>query len=237
MTRLLFSGPSALLLALLTLSPGAGGQSAQIQTVKSLTGIGYTGGSAQSQFSELESELIAAFIASGGEGALPTGFLSAAGTKAGDETAKTEGGEKPPVDPQFLQFFQQAILDRRPSNILREWSKPEPLAADEDPKLEDPEEPEAPEEAPVAPTEPKAPEKPADLVEPQKSEDVTGDVGSVADLLALVEAKAAAAAAFEEAQAAFDAGMVEHQSKLDTCLLYTSPSPRDQRGPRMPSSA
>ena len=25
--------------------------------------------------------------------------------------------------------------------------------------------------------------------------------------------------------------------KLDVCLLYTSPSPRDQRGSRMPSSA
>ena len=25
--------------------------------------------------------------------------------------------------------------------------------------------------------------------------------------------------------------------ELDTCLLYTSPSPRDQRGSRMPSSA
>ena len=24
---------------------------------------------------------------------------------------------------------------------------------------------------------------------------------------------------------------------IDTCLLYTSPSPRDQRGSRMPSSA
>ena len=24
---------------------------------------------------------------------------------------------------------------------------------------------------------------------------------------------------------------------MDTCLLYTSPSPRDQRGSRMPSSA
>ena len=24
---------------------------------------------------------------------------------------------------------------------------------------------------------------------------------------------------------------------IDTCLLYTSPSPRDQRGDRMPSSA
>ena len=27
------------------------------------------------------------------------------------------------------------------------------------------------------------------------------------------------------------------QSNLNTCLLYTSPSPRDQRGSRMPSSA
>ena len=27
------------------------------------------------------------------------------------------------------------------------------------------------------------------------------------------------------------------RSLLDTCLLYTSPSPRDQRGSRMPSSA
>ena len=26
-------------------------------------------------------------------------------------------------------------------------------------------------------------------------------------------------------------------AKIDTCLLYTSPSPRDQRGSRMPSSA
>ena len=25
--------------------------------------------------------------------------------------------------------------------------------------------------------------------------------------------------------------------KIDSCLLYTSPSPRDQRGSRMPSSA
>ena len=27
------------------------------------------------------------------------------------------------------------------------------------------------------------------------------------------------------------------QAEHDICLLYTSPSPRDQRGPRMPSSA
>ena len=28
-----------------------------------------------------------------------------------------------------------------------------------------------------------------------------------------------------------------HSSEINTCLLYTSPSPRDQRGSRMPSSA
>ena len=28
-----------------------------------------------------------------------------------------------------------------------------------------------------------------------------------------------------------------HSAKYDACLLYTSPSPRDQRGSRMPSSA
>ena len=31
--------------------------------------------------------------------------------------------------------------------------------------------------------------------------------------------------------------VVEACDLLDTCLLYTSPSPRDQRGSRMPSSA
>ena len=30
---------------------------------------------------------------------------------------------------------------------------------------------------------------------------------------------------------------VSLKDHLDTCLLYTSPSPRDQRGSRMPSSA
>ena len=30
---------------------------------------------------------------------------------------------------------------------------------------------------------------------------------------------------------------VEERERLQTCLLYTSPSPRDQRGSRMPSSA
>ena len=31
--------------------------------------------------------------------------------------------------------------------------------------------------------------------------------------------------------------LINESNGLDTCLLYTSPSPRDQRGSRMPSSA
>ena len=34
----------------------------------------------------------------------------------------------------------------------------------------------------------------------------------------------------------FNTGMTGYQEVI-TCLLYTSPSPRDQRGSRMPSSA
>ena len=33
------------------------------------------------------------------------------------------------------------------------------------------------------------------------------------------------------------AGLVEQLNEWHRCLLYTSPSPRDQRGSRMPSSA
>ena len=32
-------------------------------------------------------------------------------------------------------------------------------------------------------------------------------------------------------------GMKSYSTVVGTCLLYTSPSPRDQRGSRMPSSA
>ena len=35
----------------------------------------------------------------------------------------------------------------------------------------------------------------------------------------------------------FDNLEIENEEEFETCLLYTSPSPRDQRGSRMPSSA
>ena len=34
-----------------------------------------------------------------------------------------------------------------------------------------------------------------------------------------------------------EAGLIFHHDSFTDCLLYTSPSPRDQRGSRMPSSA
>ena len=34
-----------------------------------------------------------------------------------------------------------------------------------------------------------------------------------------------------------NSGIMTQNSLSETCLLYTSPSPRDQRGSRMPSSA
>ena len=40
-----------------------------------------------------------------------------------------------------------------------------------------------------------------------------------------------------EMLAAGDSGMTLKQINPGACLLYTSPSPRDQRGSRMPSSA
>ena len=34
-----------------------------------------------------------------------------------------------------------------------------------------------------------------------------------------------------------EASMARYHARAERCLLYTSPSPRDQRGSRMPSSA
>ena len=45
---------------------------------------------------------------------------------------------------------------------------------------------------------------------------------------------------FEKKQGWMDISLpagIKDEAYLDTCLLYTSPSPRDQRGSRMPSSA
>ena len=47
----------------------------------------------------------------------------------------------------------------------------------------------------------------------------------------------AAATVMREKSLKFDIGDGTHIDTCGTCLLYTSPSPRDQRGSRMPSSA
>ena len=54
----------------------------------------------------------------------------------------------------------------------------------------------------------------------------TGASDALANIDGLIQTSIDAAAAFGSAQ-----------TRIETCLLYTSPSPRDQRGSRMPSSA
>ena len=61
----------------------------------------------------------------------------------GGSTSGSEGdGEgKEAIDKELLQKLQAANFDRRPSVRLEVWSKPEPIAPDEDPELVEPEEP------------------------------------------------------------------------------------------------
>ena len=42
---------------------------------------------------------------------------------------------------------------------------------------------------------------------------------------------------FSKVSLPYEIEIIEETEPLGTCLLYTSPSPRDQRGSRMPSSA
>ena len=136
----------------------------------------------------------------------------------GAATGGSEGAEpqEEPLDPMFLQQFQQVVLDRRPSTILAEWAKPEPLPADEDPELQDPEEPTAVGEAPTAPT---PPAKPEEIGEANTPEEVEGPVTGLADLVALAEAKAKAAEyaaameAFEPLQEAYEAAKEDFEAR------------------------
>ncbi|MEM9380774.1 MAG: hypothetical protein AAGB93_12550 [Planctomycetota bacterium] len=132
-------------------------------------------------------------------------------------TPKSEDGEEAdekPVDPQRLQMFQQAMLDRRPSNILAEWAKPDPLPSDEDPELQDPEDPEEPGDEPTKPEEPKEPTRPEDLVEPLAPEDVTGASESLADVVALAKAREEAREGYAEAKAAYDEKLAAYEAEV-----------------------
>ena len=44
-------------------------------------------------------------------------------------------------------------------------------------------------------------------------------------------------ARYRATRAKFEASVAKDRAEMKICLLYTSPSPRDQRGSRMPSSA
>ena len=94
-----------------------------------------------------------------------------------------------------------------------------PAAEDEPPTIPD-EPPTAPDEPPTAPDEPPtAPDKPPTSPdEPPPVEDESP-------------------CAEDESPTTEDVLPPDGKSPLTTCLLYTSPSPRDQRGSRMPSSA
>jgi len=150
------------------------------------------------------------------------GETRAAGTQG-------DGAKEPekPVDPQRIQQFQQAILDRTPSTILAEWSKPEPLTSAEDPELQDPPLPEEPAPKPSKPKKPKLEE----VERPVAPTELVGPVGSVSDLAELARRKAEAAATFSaeahaEALAAFEAASAANaalQAEYDAALAeYTA---------------
>ena len=144
-----------------------------------------------------------------GRGVSVSGMSVATSGESDDEEAQEK-----PVDPQRLQMFQQAMLDRRPSNILAEWSKPDPLPSDEDPELKDPEDPEEPGEEPKKPEEPKEPTRPEDLVAPLAPEDVTGPSDTLADVVALAKAKDEARDGYAEAKAAYDEKLAAYEAEV-----------------------
>lgn len=173
-----------------------------VSGVKILNQMGYGGGSPVN----LSAEEMRALM--GGQlGSLTTTIRS--GSAKGP--ASDEAEEKP-LDPQFTQQFAQAILDRRPSAILQEWSKPDPLPSADDPELADPEdlEPLAPE--PTKVTAPTKPQRPADLVAPVSPEDVVTDVQSLADIFKLGAKKKAAADGYEEKLKAYEAALAAFEA-------------------------
>ncbi|QDV09762.1 hypothetical protein Poly30_53220 [Planctomycetes bacterium Poly30] len=144
-----------------------------------------------------------ALVASGGKVTASSGGASAEGAPGDDD----DEAEEKPVDPQFMQQFQQLQLDRRPSTMLKEWAKPDPLPSDEDPELKDPEDPEPLPDEPKAPEAPTKPERPADLVPPVLPEDVVQPVDGLAGLMALAAKKQEVAAAYPEKRAAYETAL------------------------------
>lgn len=186
--------PQALLLPALLLTESLA--AAQQQPTRVLSGkIAFPAGMSAAEQAMLMEAMAQEGISLGPGGAV---------TSAPVEGEEGEEGEEKPMDPQLLQLFQQAILDRRPSTMLTEWSKTEPLPSDEDPELKDPEEPEKIEDAPEALVLPVEPEKPADLVEPTMPEAPAKEVSGLGGLIELAQAKAEAAEAFDVTVKAYE---------------------------------
>lgn len=173
------------------------GGSRSITITGGLSGLGYGGMSKGAAMAVIQQQLAAG-----------------AGELLADEGDEEDEPEQKPIDPQFMQLFQQALLDRRPSTILAEWSKPEPLPSADDPKLKDPEEPEKIEDAPAAPVAPTKPTMPEGLVEPTAPEDVVSDVSGLGDLLALAKKKDEAAEVYAEQIGAWETAQAAHETAM-----------------------
>ena len=81
-------------------------------------------------------------------------------------------------------------------------------------------------------------ERPKSLLRQESDEPVSVDIGASCENNAFVRAFASF---FCDVRDMFQPGShmitLKEQRELDCCLLYTSPSPRDKRQSRMPSSA
>ena len=181
-------------------------KSASLQSIRiqRSSGVTFVGGQNLSAMSEEE---MMALMKGGSGGTISIGGAPSQGADDGDEA------KEKPVDPQFMQQFQQAMLDRRPSAILTEWAKPDPIPSADDPELADPEdlEPLAPE--PEKLTAPKKPERPADLVAPTKPEDVVEDVQGIAGIFALSAKKQAVAEGYAEKLEAYETALAAFEAK------------------------
>ena len=140
---------------------------------------------------------------------------------------KKDSEEKEPrkkLDQKLLKAIQGVRIDRRPSVILSEWSKPDLLAVDDDPKLELPkalgEAPAEPEpgEPLVEPTPPPKPDPEAQDAAPDAVEAAYSEAKEKFDVAhaAFVterDARAAAQKEFTEKKAAFEAATAEYSAK------------------------
>ena len=126
---------------------------------------------------------------------------------------------KVPVDPKRIQQFQQAVLDRTPSTILSEWSKPEPVPSAEDPELQDPPMPEEPAPKPKKPKAPKL----------EAVEELGGPITSLGGLAELARSRAAAAAANTAARTSYEAELAAYEASDEAHDAYKKEKSRVEK--------